>query len=311
LIGRPAIKGRRVFVDRARLPRSFGAILDDVFRQYREHWRPLFTVSLVFLAPFAILSAILGFYVQPPAAAIQTVDGGSIAHILTQALNAGILRQELVYAAAQTLLGLLSACVVSPLAGGSFYLMADDVAESGRLRGAVFSYVRRAAGRWGACLSTFWLLAGLVAAGIALFTFVFLALTFAARAVAFAQPFVLLLLGILYMAFLYTAIWISVRLVFVFCAVIVGKLHNWGALRYSWNLVSGSWWRIVWTLGLTAVALWFANFGVYSLLSAVIPGAIAAALFAGLVDAFLSPLLNLVTLHLYRDLALRKSMGMS
>lgn len=298
-------------MDRARLPRSFGEILDDVFRQYREHWRPLSAVSLVFLAPFAILSAILGYDMQPPAAAIQAAGGSSISHLLAQALNAGILHQEFTYAAAQTVLGLLSACVVSPLAGGSFYLMADDLAESGRLRGAAFSYVRRAAGRWGACLSTFWLLAGLVAAGVAFFTFIFLALTFAARTVVFAQPVILLLLGILYMAVLYTGIWVSVRLVFVFCAVIVGKRRNWDALRYSWNLAAGSWWRIVWTLGLTAVALWFADFGVYSLLSAIIPGAVAAALLAGLVGAFLSPLLNLVTLHLYRDLAWRKSMGMT
>ncbi|MCY0869205.1 MAG: hypothetical protein OWT27_01275, partial [Firmicutes bacterium] len=110
----PVIRARRI--DR---------ILDDVFRQYRDHFGPLFLISLIFVGPYALVSAIVTA-AAPAGGLIAMTRADSFAqyhHVLQ--VHPGIAGELAAAVGTWLLLALLSILFVLPLTSGSYYLLAE------------------------------------------------------------------------------------------------------------------------------------------------------------------------------------------
>ncbi|MCY0876833.1 MAG: hypothetical protein OWT28_11270 [Firmicutes bacterium] len=277
--------------------RSIGGILDDVFRQYRKYFGPLFLISLVFLAPIIILDSFVSS--QVPTLQYQALLSGHTTisqffqstHTTTASIIEGI---------GALIVSLLSMNVSSPLTEGAYYALAQDTLVHDRTRPSPWRYVRLAVSRWGAYLATLWLLIGLtvllfaVLIGIA-------ALIGMTHSAALGGLFSIVSF-IIAIAF----IWLAIRLLFVFAAVFLERKRNWGAIARSYRLTAGSFWRIFGILVISYLVLGFAAAGLGAVFNLVLPLNVLSVVGSGLVSILLAPLFNLLVANLYLDLRVRR-----
>lgn len=295
--------------------RAFDAILDDVFRQYRDFFLPLMVITLVFLAPMTLIGAALSNMVSP--ALVQSLltppHPGAFPNVFTA------LRQHpqsmgtmTAYFSIEFALMLLSMNVVGPLSNGAYYLLARDSLIERRMDGSVWAYIRKSVGRWGAYLSTLWYLVGLTAAACVAIAIVVAAIVLigglSSRLHAGSGLTVLLaLVGLLlYIAIVVVSVWVSIRLMFVFVSVVLEHQRNWRAIRRSWFLTKGSFWRIFGIILLVQLVLGFANLGLYALITHFAPSGPIQVLSIGLISIILAPLIHLLVTNLYVDLRIRR-----
>lgn len=292
--------------------RAFDAILDDVFRQYRDYFVPLFLVSLVFLAPMTVIGAWLSSLVS--ATTLQTLltpaHPGAFPNIFTA------LRQHpqsmaaiMSYLSIEFILTLISMNVVGPLSNGVYYLLARDTLVEHRMRGSVWQYIGKSSRRWGAYLSTLWLLVGLTAAAVAAIVLVFIgvaALGAALHAVPGMPSVIILFMVIAYLAVIVFSIWLSVRLMFAFLSVVLERERNWKAIKRSWFLTRDSFWRLFGIMLLAELVLGFANVGLYALITHFVPTGPVQVLAIGLISIVLAPLIHLLVTNVYVDLRIRR-----
>ncbi len=294
----PVIRARRI--DR---------ILDDVFRQYRDHLGPLFVISLIFVGPYTLISAILT--AATPAGGLFALSrANSLAqyrHLLQT--HAGIPAEIAVLVGSWLLLALLSIQFLLPLTSASYYLLAERSLIARRAPGEPWTYVRGAIRRYGAYISTEWLLIGLGAAAIAAIGIVFGGIALAIGALAHAGPaagLLALFALLLYIAAACAAIWIGVKLSFAFCAVVLEGTKNWRAVGRSWQLTGKAFWRILLTLAIAQIVIGLATLGLDALTSEFIQSLVLQYVVDGLVTVLLYPFIPLVTVHLYIDSRARK-----
>ena len=292
--------------------RAFDAILDDVFRQYRDFFLPLMLITLVFLAPMTVIGAWLSNMMSP--ALIQSLFTPAHPGAFPNVLAA--LRQHpqtmatmTSYFSIELALTLVSMNVVGPLSNGAYYLLGRDSLVEHRMDGTVWGYIGKASRRWGAYLSTMWLLVGLGAAAFGAFMII-VALVGLLLSTLHAIPgvvgIIVLLAILLYIAIVVFSIWLSIRLTFVFLAVVLEKQRNWGAIRRSWFLTKGSFWRIFGIILLAELVLGFANVGLYALITHFAPSGPIQVLAIGLISIILAPLIRLLVANLYVDLRIRR-----
>lgn len=277
--------------------RSIGEILDDVFRQYRNYFVPLFLISLVFLAPIIILNS----FASSP---LQTVQYQALLNghtTFAQVMQAGRSTAGTVLAGiGEMVIGLLSMNVSTPLADGAYYTLTHDTLLQDLKRPSPWHYVRQAVRRWGAYLATLWLMIGLGAV-------LFAVLIGLATLAAFAHS--ALISGILALVYFVAGvafIWLGIRLLFVFVTVFLERQRNWGAIARSFRLTAGSFWRLFGILLVAYLILGFAGAGLGAIFNLLLPLNALRILSTGLVSILLAPLFNLLVANLYLDLRVRR-----
>jgi len=280
--------------------RTIGEILDDVFRQYRSYFVPLMIISLVFLGPIIILQAI--FMSHVPALQYQSLLSGNPNQIMAQLQKSSVPSVALVTAIGSIALLLVQLNISTPLTDGSYYLLTGDTLLHDLERPAPWSYVRGAVARWGAYLGTIWLMIGLGAAitallGLFVFGMVFLA--------AHAGPIVGLLV-LLYVVVILLIIWLGIRLLFAIPVVFFEKVRNWAALKRSFALTSGSFWRLFFIILVSNLIFSFASTGLAAILNLVLPTTALRVLGSGVITILLTPLMTLLIGNLYIDMRIRR-----
>ncbi len=292
--------------------RAFDAVLDDVFRQYRDYFVPLFLVSLVFLAPMTVLGAWLSSLL--PTTVLQNLltptQPGSFPNVFAALSHHPRSMAAITsYAVVEIVLMLISMNVVVPLSNGVYYLIARDTLVEQRMQGSVWQYIGKSSRRWGAYLSTLWLLVGLGTAALVAVVLAFAGLTalsVALHAVAGLSAVIILIMVLAYLTLLVFIVWLSIRLIFVFLSVVLEGERNWKAIKRSWFLSKGSFWRLFGIVLLAQLVLGFANVGLYALITHFVPTGPVQVLAIGLISIVLAPLLRLLLTNLYIDLRIRR-----
>lgn len=236
-------------------PLSLPDLLDELFRLYRRHFAVIAGVSLAVTIPGLVLGLLSGSY---------RVDFGSLSDVLShgndpEALQAFQQRRlEQLNPGLAALSGLVG-LVLIPFTVGAVFRAATAVAVG---EPASVGTVLRAT------LARYWGLFGVVLIpGLALFGLVVVNVI-----LAVLSPFILLVSAPVSIGL---TVWVGVRWAIALPALLTERLGPAGALRRSWDLVRGFWWR---TLGIVIVI---------TLLEVVVSVAISS-LFGGI--AFLVPL---------------------
>lgn len=277
--------------------RTIGEILDDVFRQYRNYFVPLFIISFVFLAPIIVLESLTSS--QIPTLQYQTMLSGHVT--FSQMFAAGRPSANTLFAGlAELLVGLLSMNIATPLTEGAYYTLTSDTLLQDRKNPSPWGYVRQAARRWGAYLATMWLMIGLAAV---LFAVLFGLALISGKA---QMPALSGILAFLFFVLAIVFIWLGIRLLFVFVAVFLERKRNWGAIARSFRLTSGSFWRLFGILVVAYLILGFAGAGLSAIFNLLLPINALRILSSGVVSILLAPLFNLLVGNLYIDLRIRR-----
>ncbi len=290
--------------------RAIDGILDDVFRQYRNYFLPLLLVSLVFMGPYAVINAMITSQLPSPDYNALLHGQSGVTQFFSQMQNPASTSTLMPVLLAQMLVSLLAIFLVTPLTQGSYYLIGTETLQNEKLT-SVWPFVGRAVRRWGAYLATMLLLIGL-----GLVAVVVLGLVVGGIALAFsgairgafsgsgAGPLITIVL-LLYVALICLAIWLSIRLAFVYIVVVVERKRNWGALKRSFFLTKGSFWRIFGIWFLAGLVLMFASFGLTAIINIFLNGTVRL-LATGLISILLAPLFHLLLANLYIDMRVRR-----
>ena len=282
--------------------RSIDGILDDVFRQYRDYFAPLLLISLIFMAPIAIMNAVAGTLV--PTINYQLLFHGQagMSALLRQLQQPQSLGARTAFAVVETLIALVSMNIVSPLLQGTYYALGADTVAYGSVKSSIWTYFRQAVKRWGAYVATTWLFVGLIAAVVVVLGVVFGAVLIGGGTKSGGFVAVLVLV---YLALVIVGIWLNIRLLFTFPAVVVERLKNWRAVRRSWTLTKRSFWRLFFITLVASIVLGLASGGL-SFLIELLPNNALRMLFAGLIGILLAPLYALLLANLYIDMRIRR-----
>ncbi len=270
-------------------------LLDELFRVYRKHFAVIAGVSLLLVLPGLLTSLLSGSYrVNGVSLVVNLVaHGGNPAAV--QTFQQGFPQTNAGWGA----LGSLVTLVLVPFTLGAVYQAASAAIRGEPLTvGSVF----------GSTAARYWPLWGL-------------ALLFFLAAVAFVIFWVVFLLvtgvfGALvgWIIFIPLGFWIGIRLVTSVPALLVEGIGPVRAMRRSWNLVRGSWWRTFGILIVTVIleiVLYLVFLALFQGIAAIIPGVgddLRSALSAAattLVDALIGPLAAIVVTLLYFDLRVR------
>jgi hypothetical protein len=262
-------------------------LLDELFRLYRNHFSLIVAVSLIVVLPSLVWTLITGTY---------KLSFGSYANLFSTSGSSGIptfSSTELQRLIGLLLLGLLGSVILLPFSLGAVYRAVTDVSLGrpvsigGVLRETLAKYLP---------------LLGLIVIGIVLAIIWFF---------LFALGLVLLILPGL--GVLALGLFFAVRWSLAVAAMMAEDVGPITALRRSWNLVSGMWWR---TFGILLVL---------TIMQAVIGGAlgflfglIVGVILSGdlllavgatgstLLNAVVSPIVTIGIVLLYFDLRVRK-----
>lgn|GEM_PF-6347131 len=289
--------------------RSIDTILDDVFRQYRSYFGPLLLISLIFMAPIAIMNAFAGTLVPSVNYQLMLHGQAGMTALAAQLRQPQSLGTRIVFAIMEIFIALVSMNIVSPLLQGTYYTLGAETVAFGSVKHSIWAYFRQAVKRWGAYLATMWLLIGLSLVGILVLGGVFAAALFAAAMLVPAMKvggglFILFII-LLYLIAVVLAVWVSIRLLFSLPIVVVEKLRNWRAIRRSWNLTKGSFWRLFFINLIAFIVLGLASGGL-SFLIDLLPGNAVRLLGTGLISILLAPLYALLLTNLYIDMRIRR-----
>lgn len=286
--------------------RAIDGILDDVFRQYRNYFVPLMLVSLIFMGPYAILNAWAGS-LTPSIDYIKLLQGqGGFNQLLLQMQHLGAASSTASYYTLSGILFLLSAFIVTPMTQGAYFFIGTETLTEPHI-GSISFYIRRAFKRWGAYVATVLLMSFLIVFVLIFAVAIFAGIFFLLKMFLPSSGGVVFVLiaGLLYIVMLCVLLWITIRLNFVYVTVFVEKKRNWGAIKRSWILTSGSFWRILGISLLAGLVLMFASLGLSALINLFLTGTVRL-LATGLIGILLAPLFELLIANLYVDLRVRK-----
>ncbi len=274
-------------------PMPLPELLDELFRLYRRYFPVIAGLSVLLVVPGLLTSLLSGSYRSNSVGLLITyINGGSTA--LLQRIQDLQAQQSPGWG----LLGGLIGLIIVPFAAAGIYRAAIDAANGQAI--TIGSVLRGTLARYWAVWG-YLLLLGLIFTGV---TIVWV-ITFIVPLVGFVLVF----------AWLAVVCWLGVRWAVGLPALLAERLGPVVAMRRSWNLVSGMWWRTFGILLLTGVAyvvISLALFALFGGIAALIPAvsedvrsAIAAAGTA-LSDALIAPVFPILLTLLYFDLRVRK-----
>ena len=214
-------------------PLMFGEIMDGSFQTIRRNARAMLGAAVLAQALAAILAAVL---TAASATSAGFLDGwtGSITSAEATAFGVGFLAAVLVFV-------VLSLFISAVLQGA----MVVPVARSVLNRPTGFRLMwALARSRAGALLR----LAALLLAAV-LFAMLIPAVLSVVLAASLEGPGLLVLIPV-FLGFIALYLWLYIKLMVAPAAVVVEELGAMAALRRSWSLTRGNWWRI---LGITLV----------------------------------------------------------
>jgi hypothetical protein len=270
-------------------------LLDELFRVYRRHFTVIAGVSLLLVLPGLLTNLLSGAYRANSVSLLVNLlaHGGNPAAV--QAFQQGLPQVDLAW----NTLGSLVTLVLIPFALGAVYQ-----AASAAIRGepVTIGHVL------GATAARYWPLWGL-------------ALLFFVALVAFVIAWALFLVvtgvfGALvgWIIFIPLGFWVGIRLIISVPALLVEGIGPIRAIRRSWDLVRGSWWRSFGILVVTLIlelVLYLVFLAFFQALAAIIPGvgddlrSALSAIGTTLVSALIGPLAAIVVTLLYFDLRVR------
>src|SRR5437588_3485691 len=270
-------------------------LLDELFKVYRKHFSVIAGVSLILVLPGLLTNLLSGAYRANSVSLLVNLlaHGGNPAAL--QAFQQGLSRVD----PGWNTLGSLVTLALFPFSLGAVYQAASaaiggETVEVGRVLGATAA---RYWPLWGLVL-----LLGLAFAALTILFVVFLAVTG--------------VFGVLvgWIIFIPLGFWVGVRLIISVPALLVEKIGPVRAIRRSWELVRGSWWRSFGVLVVTLIlelVLYLVFLALFQALAAIIPGvgddlrSALSAIGTTLVSALIGPLAAIVVTLLYFDLRVR------
>lgn len=275
--------------------RGVGEIIDAAMKLYFARWKTFIPVAAVFMVPYAAVSAIAGAGMQSEMGPGGFLTGPQVMPSPGELIGAF---------APFAVLGLAALLLYPVLAGALAWAAAraylGENPPVGRIVGFAFS-------RFGALLLVSILTGLAVVAVFVVPLLVWLLVTIAIDApLLFFVGFVVLLVPVAF---------VIVRLLLAPTALVVENARGSGALRRSWNLVKGSFWKVVGTTLLASIL----TFIVQGILT--VPFSILAQFFAedslalsaifsfiggALGGALITPFGLIVQVTLYFDLRIRK-----
>jgi hypothetical protein len=268
-------------------------LLDELFRLYRRYFPVIAGLSVLLVVPGLLTSLLSGSYRSNSLGLLITyVNSGSTA--VLQRIQDLQAQQNPGWG----LLGGLIGLIIVPFVAAGIYRAAIDAAQGQAI--TIGSVLRGILARYWAVWG-YLLLLGLIFAGITI-----------VWAVTFIVPPIGLLLVFAWLA---VVCWLGVRWAVGLPALLAEGIGPVRAMRRSWNLVSGMWWRtfgILLLTGLVYVVITLALFALFGGIAALIPAlsedvrsAIATAGTA-LSDALIAPVFPILLTLLYFDLRVRK-----
>ncbi len=279
--------------------RSIAQMLDAIYHQYRRYLPQLLVVTLLFELPQLILGSLVQAHANLNLDWQQLANQGqsSITSLMNQLQSQALASGRTLFAALSFISAMLSLNVLNPLMLGSYYTLSHEAltskAQAISPQATVSHIVHVARKRWGAFVSTAWLLIGLTTAAVVALSIVAVLLSLI---MGFNTAIVILyLLGVL------TAIWIDIRLSFTFVAVVVENARNWAAIKRSWQLTAHRFWWVLIILGINNTVLFFAHSGFYDLIMNL-PGTLVHTALNWLFTLIIQPLYALVLVNLFWDL---------
>lgn len=222
-------------------PLEFGTLLGASFQVLRRNPRPTFGAALLLNALVVFLSTGISTVIvvsglerasRADFADADTIFAGTIA----LALVATLLAVGISIVAQALLQGIISLEVSRATLGEKLTLR--QLFDLGR-------------GRWWALIGWTALLGAVVMAALAVLIGLSLGFFVAGDTLAIAGGVLILLIGLL--GLLVVSVWIGTMLAFVPAAIVIERLPLGTAVRRSWRLVRGGFWRILGTLLLVAV----------------------------------------------------------
>jgi hypothetical protein len=268
-------------------PLPLPELLDELFRIYRRHFIVIIGVTLVVALPGLVWQLVTGNYkltatsytnlfTTPTGGATTTVSSAQLSNLL------GSLRWAV-----------LGGLILLPFSVGAVYQAVTNVALG---RPATVGSVLRET------LSHYWRLFGFIAlAGVLILVW----------AIVFLIGLVLVVLPGL--AVFGAGVYLGIRWSLSLAAMMAEEIGPIKALRRSWNLVKGQWWRTFGILLIVAIlssVITYALTIVVALISAALGGGdvqlAAAAVLSTLLGAAVSPIWPIAITLLYFDLRVRK-----
>jgi hypothetical protein len=214
-------------------PLMFGEIMDGSFQTIRRNARAMLGASVLAQSLAAVLTAVL--------TAVSAASAGSLETWLEGLNSQDVASVVLGFAAGTLVFAVLALFISAVLQGAMVVPVARSVLNRRTGFRQMWALTRSRAGALmglAGLLLVAWLLALLLFAGIAV---LLIASTGGTAAL------VLFPLGLLFFAAL---IWIYVKLLVAPAAVVIEEIGPLAAMRRSWALTTGNWWR---ALGLTLV----------------------------------------------------------
>ncbi len=291
-------------------PLSLGELLDAAIYIYRKNFITLFGVVALVNAPVLVLQVLATLLALPGNLSLATFGGTAPPATSTLVL--------LAYYAVLVGLSILGAVF------GVFQIgaLAAAVSEAYHRRASSVkqAYVK-ALGRWPSLLIAFVILGGIgmVLVGFFFGSFILLSLSPAllgptspaSLAAAMLAP--LMCLGIVPGLILF--LFFATRLAFTFHIIVLENLNAGTALRRSWNLVGGQFWRVLFTLAILVLFVYLVTIGPVYLTQfavlALIPTSFAwmtviSTISQSVISALVTPVEFAVLTLLYYDLRIRK-----
>ena len=226
-------------------PLALGEILDGAFQAIRTNPRTMLGVSALVLVVTTAIGLVPQFYLMLQLRSIGALSedpsedqiGDALLPLLSAAGGIGV----------STLLKLLATTVLSAL-----LVVAVGEAVIGRRMAPGVLWARVRPRVWAVIgLAVLSLLIPMVLAGVGIGITVALALAMAAAGAGDAGVVALVLLGVL--TVLALTVWLSVRIALAGPALLLERVGVVTALRRSWRLVGGSWWRVFGIILITSI----------------------------------------------------------
>ncbi|QQE77774.1 glycerophosphoryl diester phosphodiesterase membrane domain-containing protein [Alicyclobacillus sp. SO9] len=284
-------------------PRDFGALLDDVFRLYRSHFRFWFIASAAVLIPFMVLKSIFSVHATKNVQQLLHTIMTNTAHTQSALQTFNQAQQQLGLSTMVMVLLFLEVLVVNPLLYGTLLHFVTELRLFNHEANVDESF-SRSARRLFAVILTQLLIFVLYVAAVVIIGLVSVLLFVAARAVHVSWV-AGILIGLIIVALIVGAIWIRIRLVFTTSAVIEDGHAGWSALVRSWQLTKGNFWRSLGFLFVVGLIVDVLQGAIGLVIQGLIPGAVLDLILTSLVTLFALPFSFLAQATLYIDLRVR------
>lgn len=275
--------------------RGVGEIIDAAMKLYFARWKTFIPVAAVFMVPYAAVSAIAQTSMQS-----EFGPGG----FLTDPEAIPTPQELFSVMAPFALLGLVALLLYPVLAGALSWAAARAYLGDNPPVGRIISF---AFSRFGSLLLVS-ILTGLVLAGILIIPFIILAVLVAVSDAGFLFLFAFPVIIVL-------AIIVIVRLILAPTALVVENARGTDALKRSWNLVKGFFWKVVGTTLLAAIITFivqviltfpFSILAGFLIEDSPVLSAILAFIGGAIGGSLITPFGLIVQVVLYFDLRIRK-----